>query len=396
MTVQPHLVRRGSGTPVLFVHGNGLDHRLLLDLDDVFAADGAWERLYPDLPGFGGTPPLEGRGGLPDLADRLDEIVGELLGTRPFAVVANSLGGLLARDLVARRSGQCLGMALLAPVVDPVREHRTLPARTVLAEEPGLLASLDPADAETYAEMAVVLSRENWERFRESALPGVRGADVEAMRRLGDLYELGSLPDAALAADPSIRDLPVLVVTGRQDDVVGYEDQDALARRFPRATFAALDGAGHNVHLDQPDAVRALLRAWLTAVRRGAEERSAAEERGGAPTRSTPAPGRVELRGTLVCADDQEADLVRRHLARHVELTRAEPGCLAFHVEPTEDPLVWTVAETFVDRESFAAHQARVAASAWGQATERIRRDYRVSGASEDPPQPPAGGPTSP
>lgn len=383
VTLRPHLVRRGSGTPVLFVHGNGLDHRLLLDLDDVFAADGAWERVYLDLPGFGGTPPLEGRGGLPDFADRLDEIVGDLLGTRPFAVVGNSLGGLLARDLVARRSGQCVGMALLAPVVDPVREHRALPARTVLAEEPGLLASLDPADAETYAEMAVVLSRENWERFRETALPGIRGADVDAMRRLGELYELPSLPDAALEADPAIRDLPVLVVAGRQDDVVGFEDQDALARRFPRATFAALDGAGHNVHLDQPDAVRALLRAWLTAVRRGAE------------TRRASAPGRVELRGSLVCADAREADLVRRHLAQHVELTRAEPGCLAFHVDPTEDPLVWTVAETFVDRESFAAHQARVTSSAWGRATEGIRRDFRVCGASDDSPQPLAGGPSA-
>lgn len=389
MTVQPHLARRGFGTPVLFVHGNGLDHRLLLDLDDVFAADGAWERFYPDLPGFGGTPPLEGRGGLPDLADRLDEIVGDLLGQRPFAVVGNSLGGLLARDLVARRSGQCVGMVLLAPVVDPVREHRTLPARTVLAEEPGLLASLDPADAETYAEMAVVLSRENWERFRETALPGIRGADVEAMRRLGELYELPSLPDAALEADPAIRDLPVLVVAGRQDDVVGFEDQGALARRFSRATFAALDGAGHNVHLDQPEVVRALLRAWLTAVRRGAEERSGAE------ARSTPVPGHVELRGTLVCADAREADLVRRHLAQHVELTRAEPGCLAFHVEPTEDPMVWTVAETFADRESFAAHQARVTSSAWGWATEGIRRDYSVSGASDDSRQPLAGGPSA-
>lgn len=29
----PHVVRRGEGIPVLFVHGMGVDHRLLLEVD---------------------------------------------------------------------------------------------------------------------------------------------------------------------------------------------------------------------------------------------------------------------------------------------------------------------------------------------------------------------------
>ena len=105
MLPNPHVVRRGAGTPVLFIHGNGVDHRLLSDLDDVFASDDGdgWERIYVDLPGFGQTPQLIGRGGLPDVADWLDELTSELIGSSSFAVVANSLGGLLARDLVARR-----------------------------------------------------------------------------------------------------------------------------------------------------------------------------------------------------------------------------------------------------------------------------------------------------
>lgn len=94
MLPNPHVVRRGAGTPVLFIHGNGVDHRLLSDLDDVFASDDGdgWERIYVDLPGFGQTPPLIGRGGLPDVADWLDELTSELIGSSSFAVVANSLG----------------------------------------------------------------------------------------------------------------------------------------------------------------------------------------------------------------------------------------------------------------------------------------------------------------
>lgn len=94
--------------------------------------------------------------------------------------------------------------------------------------------------------------------------------------------------------------------------------------------------------------------------------------------------GAVELTGRLLCADPDEAAAVRRHLPEHVALTRAEPGCLRFEVEPTEDPLVWTVSELFVDRAAFDAHQARVRSSPWSEATSGIARDYVVETVGED------------
>lgn len=101
----------------------------------------------------------------------------------------------------------------------------------------------------------------------------------------------------------------------------------------------------------------------------------------GAPTHGTgderPA-GAVALTGRLLCADPSEADAVRRHLPEHVALTLAEPGCLRFAVEPTEDPLVWTVSELFADRAAFEAHQTRVRSSRWFDATSGIQRDYVV------------------
>ena len=82
----------------------------------------------------------------------------------------------------------------------------------------------------------------------------------------------------------------------------------------------------------------------------------------------TPTPGGpVHLRGRLLCATQEEARIVRRHLPRHLRLTRAEPGCLAFDVTQTDDPLVWRVAERFADRAAFDAHRARARASAWGR-----------------------------
>ncbi|MDP5227104.1 MULTISPECIES: alpha/beta fold hydrolase [Arthrobacter] len=256
----PHLLRHGHGTPVIFVHGNGVDHRILLGLDDVFG--NGFERFHFDLPGFGRTPALTGAGGLPELADWLDRTVGELLGERPFAVVGNSMGGLLAYELAARRPTQVLGMALLAPVVHTERARRTLPERVVLRWDPELLRSLKGGEAMKYAEMTVVQSPETWEAFRKAVLPGMKAADPAALERLSARYFLNAAHDGALRAFAG----PVLIVAGRQDHVVGFEDQFTLARSFPRGSYAVLDAAGHNVHLDQPAAVRALLEGWVAAL----------------------------------------------------------------------------------------------------------------------------------
>ncbi|WP_422933333.1 putative quinol monooxygenase [Sinomonas sp. P47F7] len=88
----------------------------------------------------------------------------------------------------------------------------------------------------------------------------------------------------------------------------------------------------------------------------------------------------VHLSGQLVCRDKSDASAVVRHLARHVALTRAEAGCVAFHVTPTDDPLVWQVDELFSDAAAFRAHQERVASSEWGRVTAGIERRYTIEG----------------
>lgn len=255
----PHIVRRGSGRPLLLVHGLGVDHRFLLPLDDALDAAGGWERIYVDLPGFGGTPALEGEGGLPEFADWLDDVVADLVGEEPLAVLGTSIGGLLVRELVARRPEQVTGLALLAPVVDPDPDARDVPERTILEKDQALLAELDEEEAEPFLDLAVIQTRPVWEQFREHVLPGAQRVDEDALTRLQDGYALeGPLPEERFGT----YDRPTLIVTGRQDDKVGFMDQLALAEHFPRLTLAMLDRAGHNVHLDQEQAVGAMVQNW--------------------------------------------------------------------------------------------------------------------------------------
>jgi quinol monooxygenase YgiN len=88
----------------------------------------------------------------------------------------------------------------------------------------------------------------------------------------------------------------------------------------------------------------------------------------------------VILTGQLVCMNQEQVAVVVQHLTLHTQLTRAEPGCLSFEVNPTQNPLIWQVDEEFQDAASFRAHQQRVAESEWGRATANIERRYEVKG----------------
>jgi pimeloyl-ACP methyl ester carboxylesterase len=50
---------------------------------------------------------------------------------------------------------------------------------------------------------------------------------------------------------------------GRQDHVTGYEDGWKLRDHYVRGTYAVLDAAGHNAHLERPELTAALVKDWL-------------------------------------------------------------------------------------------------------------------------------------
>ena len=89
-------------------------------------------------------------------------------------------------------------------------------------------------------------------------------ADTDALERIGERYAFASGVDAG--GDPFTG--PSLIVCGRQDSVVGWRDALRLPDRFPRATFAVLDTAGHNLEGERPDLLRELVDDWLDRVER--------------------------------------------------------------------------------------------------------------------------------
>jgi quinol monooxygenase YgiN len=93
---------------------------------------------------------------------------------------------------------------------------------------------------------------------------------------------------------------------------------------------------------------------------------------------------RIFLDGYIDVPPDR-LDAVTAALPAHIALTRAEPGCLSFSVEPDADIAGrFTVSEVFIDQAAFDAHQDRMRSSEWFAVTKGIPRDYVIRKASED------------
>lgn len=85
----------------------------------------------------------------------------------------------------------------------------------------------------------------------------------------------------------------------------------------------------------------------------------------------------IALSGRLICADTAQMMTALSLLPDHVELSRAEPGCLRFDIWQDDDPMIWHLAEVFTDADAFAAHQARTSESEWGRNSTAIERDFK-------------------
>lgn len=254
-----------DGTPVLLIHGFAVDHRLLLPLDGAFAGSSrSWRRHYIDLPGFGASPAGPEIDGTDALARAIEDYVDDHFGHSPFAVVGSSLGGALARHIACSMPDRILGVCLLVPSVVPLVE-RDHPAPSRFDEDRALLGELSDADRAAYEEMAVDLTRDNWERYQNAVLPGIRAYDPKAATRIHADFALSIEPESLL---PAPIESPSLLLTARQDSVVGYTDQMRLIAHYSRMALVVADRAGHNVHIDRPELVRGALADWVDRMER--------------------------------------------------------------------------------------------------------------------------------
>ncbi|MBM6999273.1 alpha/beta hydrolase [bacterium] len=255
-----------DGAPILMLHGFGCELALMRGcMEPAVRAAGVQDRflrVYLDLPGHGQSAgadlSLASTDAILDCALALQDHVAP---GRPFAVVGESFGGYLALGAIARLGERVTGAQLLCPLtVDDLAARQTEPL-ALIRRDNAFLASLSAQDRQSFLQLAVRADEPTWRRFSTEEASGFARANPAFLTAVDERYPLSVDVDATLAARPFAG--PALVVCGRQDAMVGYRDQLRLLPLMPRATFAVLDVAGHNLQLEQPELYTALAADWL-------------------------------------------------------------------------------------------------------------------------------------
>lgn len=206
-------------------------------------------------------------------------VIAERAATGKLIVVGHSLGGLIALHMVRAAEEsirrRIAGVVLISTSIDK------LAAQGV----PQILAS-PVADA---ARNAVESSPKEIRKFREaiaSLMAPSLAVAVFARRTDYEIIEfhaaminetpletfVGYLDDLQdhdeFAAGPYLEGLPGAVLVGTKDDVTPRKQADLIMEKWPDAELVEVDGAGHMLPLEAPDAVNRAIERVLEKVQK--------------------------------------------------------------------------------------------------------------------------------
>jgi len=255
--VRPFVRDEGDGTPLVLLHGFGLDGTAW---DDVVARLRPGIRiLRPDARGLGRSADLPG----PYTVERMADDVVDLLDERGLAraaIVGHSMGGVVAADVARRAPERVAALGLVGSRIDPdtpEQERRRL-ALADAAERDGIGVIAAAYVPKFFAPATVAARPELAERalalMRASAGPSAPALFAGTVRRFDGRAVLAAL------------DVPVLVVTGDADGFFGVDAQRSLADAAAHATLLVLGGVGHFAPWEAPDAVARAVEELLDRV----------------------------------------------------------------------------------------------------------------------------------
>ncbi|MED0969521.1 alpha/beta hydrolase [Bacillus paramycoides] len=248
----------GEGRPVIIIHGCAPDHRLMKRcMESVFQKYEGYQRIYIDLPGMGKSNAPDWINSSDRIVEVLITFIEEIVSTQEFLLVGESYGGYLARGILSKMFERVNGLLLVCPVVVAQPKERHLPDKQVIVRDEEFLNTLTSTEREEFCELAVVANEYTYTRFKEEIKPGLDVANYEFIERLQKNYPL------TMDFHRKKYEKPVLLLAGRQDITVGYQDVIGIIEDYQRATLAVLDMAGHNLQIEQPELFESLVGEWI-------------------------------------------------------------------------------------------------------------------------------------
>lgn len=239
--------RRGSGRPVVFVHGWCLDNRLWMYAEEYFAR--SCDVLCPDLAGFGMSDHLAG----PYTLERWSGDVLALLEEEKLenaVLVGFAFGAAVAMTAAAADSRQIASVVSVGAPSAAASPYDKMP-RAMRRDWPGFARrSAEALFANRQSEATIAFIER---MFASAPLP----VAIEAVGILA-AFE----PEKIAASVP----VPQLFIHARQDTVSPVATGEACVRNAPNGRLEVIENCGHLIVLDAKEAFHDRLAAHLASL----------------------------------------------------------------------------------------------------------------------------------
>ena len=247
-----NMVKGGSGEPLLILHDE-IGHHSWLRFHEALAQH--YTLYIPSHPGFGKSERLEWVMTVRDLAGWYLRALDEL-GLSHVNVVGLSLGGWLAAEMSAMCPHQFKRLVLVsAPGIQPP-EGEIFDIFLEVATDCITAGFLDPANTEEFQQVCpdepTPEQVEAWQVDRE-----------EACRLSWRPYMYDPALPHLLGR---IKDLPTLIIWGRQDAIVPVSVAGAYNQAIGGSRVELLDSCGHRPEVEKSSEFVGLVRQFLSPV----------------------------------------------------------------------------------------------------------------------------------
>lgn len=238
--------RRGSGTPLVLIHGFPLDHTIWEDVIPLLESE--FDLILPDLRGFGESSTVKFPYMMTDMAQDLAALL-DALGVEKASLAGHSMGGYVALAFAKQYPERVDNLALVASQAasdSPERKkgrYKTAADVTEKGVRVVVEAMIEKLTASRRVQACIrpIMERQN--------VSGVVGA-LKAMAEREDC-------SAFLGAF----DRPVILIHGDADQLIPIDRALEIKNFAPSAFLNVLSGGGHMPMLEMPQETALALKA---------------------------------------------------------------------------------------------------------------------------------------
>lgn len=251
---------QGSGEPLVLIHGGQGDRSTFFWMLPWFA--GQFQVLTFDQRGSGESEKPDMEYSIALLADDTAALM-DHVGFSSAHIIGESMGGMIAQELALRHPHKVRSLVLGC----------TTPGGPKAIPLGGAaLAKAYSTDSLSPEERGRALAEAAFTKGYIERHPGIIPALIEARRQKPlDPVAFSHRLQAAYAHDTYDRlpyiACPTLVITGKDDALISWENSRILAKRIPGAKLVLLEPAGHAFWVEQPEKSREAILAFLQAQR---------------------------------------------------------------------------------------------------------------------------------